>query len=191
MRVYRSQCYAHSLQPHSTGFSTSCVNDVPSSHSNVSRRRRSLRGAQQGAAADTPGPASAWQPPRHSTQEKVLEVWHWAVPRCTRWKSLIGSPRQGDAEGQDRRRDGLRRTSVYAVPLLARGRDFWYHFLNVFFCLFVTESRIFSKVLHVYYIFFREILDIFLDIKSQRKEESLRFFKGRGVTNMCPRLTCV
>lgn len=45
------QIYTHSLQPHSTGFSTSCVNVVPSSHSKLSRRRLTLRGAQQEVAA--------------------------------------------------------------------------------------------------------------------------------------------
>lgn len=50
-----SQNYTHSLQPHSTGFSTSCVNVVPSSQSKLSRRRLTLRGAQQ--AAPEPPPA--------------------------------------------------------------------------------------------------------------------------------------
>lgn len=57
---FLSQDYTHSLQPHSTGFSTSCVNEVPSSHSKVSRRRRTLRGAQQEAEA-TPCSTSARQ----------------------------------------------------------------------------------------------------------------------------------
>lgn len=79
------QYYTHSLQPHSTGFSTSCVNEVPSSHSKASRRRRTLRGEQQEAAAAAPGTVPAWHRPQHSTQEKGLEVWQRTVPRCSRW----------------------------------------------------------------------------------------------------------
>lgn len=79
-----AQHYTHSLQPHSTGFSTSCVTDVPLSHSKVSRRRRILRGAQQ-EAAPTPCTMSVWQRPRHSTQEKGFDVWQRTVPRCSRW----------------------------------------------------------------------------------------------------------
>ncbi len=90
------QYYTHSLQPHSTGFSTSCVNEVPSSHSKVSRRRRILKGAQQEVAV-APGSVPAWHRPRHSTQEKGLDVWQRTVPRCRRWKSLTCSPRQVDS----------------------------------------------------------------------------------------------